>query len=156
MLKEQQNDITSVIMTGGSMRTPMIQAAVKAAVGEFVRYNLLISPLLTFSQGQTRLQRQRRRVRGLGRSSLRCEPQSPVQDQEHQDIGHQRARRASHVLRGCHRGEREAADDHHGRVPCWLEAGHEEDDDVQAEGGLQHLLGLQEPGRTVSFFPPIL
>ncbi|KAL1731465.1 Hsp70 protein-domain-containing protein [Schizophyllum commune] len=28
------DDITSVIMTGGSMRTPMIQAAVKAAVGE--------------------------------------------------------------------------------------------------------------------------
>lgn len=31
-----QNNISSVILTGGASRTPMIQAAVKAAVGEFV------------------------------------------------------------------------------------------------------------------------
>ena len=29
-----QDDITSVILTGGASRTPMIQSAVRAAVGE--------------------------------------------------------------------------------------------------------------------------
>ena len=34
----EQDDVTSVILTGGASRTPMIQAAVKAAVGEYVWY----------------------------------------------------------------------------------------------------------------------
>ena len=37
---EIQDGITSVILTGGASRTPMIQAAVKAAVGECVRFLL--------------------------------------------------------------------------------------------------------------------
>lgn len=32
--KFMKDDITSVILTGGSSRVPMIQGAVKAAVGE--------------------------------------------------------------------------------------------------------------------------
>jgi hypoxia up-regulated 1 len=34
VLNDLQDNVTSVILTGGASRTPMIQAAVKAAVGE--------------------------------------------------------------------------------------------------------------------------
>ena len=34
VLTDRQDNVTSVILTGGATRTPMIQAAVKAAVGE--------------------------------------------------------------------------------------------------------------------------
>ena len=36
MLTRPQDNITSVILTGGASRTPMIQTAVRAAVGECV------------------------------------------------------------------------------------------------------------------------
>jgi len=38
VLISPQDNITSVILTGGSTRTPMIQAAVRAAVGESVAF----------------------------------------------------------------------------------------------------------------------
>lgn len=38
------DDIKSVIMTGGAMRTPMVQAAIKATIGEYVLPSLSPSP----------------------------------------------------------------------------------------------------------------